>query len=159
MNLCIVLPVTVAALMLAGCSVAGSTSRSAGDDPKALFARMEEAIKASNEDLFREQWHAKGYTQNLVGGSGLAGSRVYTQGTHKKWFLKPDLSKTREVEGVVVVPADVWSWEQERAVDHVDVVIARDGGRLVVLGAGEDPEQVDALARRFAKGEPLAPPQ
>ena len=147
----------IASVVASGCG--GAEGSAAGAGPEPVFSRMEEAIRGSNASLFQAQWHPQGYAENLVGGSGLPGSRVYEQGARKKWYLKPELAKARTVEGVTIVPADVWSWERDRSVDRLDVAIVVDGGRPLVLGAGEDGSQVDALARRYAKREPLAPPK
>ena len=149
--------ISIITLTFAALMVVGSGESSPRDDLASLFTRMEEAIRGSNEAQFRETWHPPGYEANLVGGSGLSGSRVFAQGSRKKWYLKPDLSKARTVEGVTVVPCDVWSWEQNRSVDHVDVAVVRVGSSFLALGSREDPQQVDALARRFANGEPLEP--
>jgi hypothetical protein len=148
---------TLAAMLVTACG--GVLMNTSGSDIDAVFADMERAIRESDESLFKQHWHSEGYGTNLVGGSGLEGSRVYEQGARKKWYLKPEMDKVRTVEGVTFVPCDIWAWENERSVDHVDVAIATVDGTPTILGAGEEPEQVDALARRFAKGEALAPPK
>jgi len=138
----------------------------AQDDPrqaalKAVFADLEKGHREKAEDVFKARWHAEGYEKNLCGGSGLAGKGVYGQGTRKKWFLKPDLAKAKALEegAVVVVSCDVWAWEKEKAVDHVDLVLVKDKESYLVLGGGEKREDVDGLVSRWIKKEPLEAPK
>jgi hypothetical protein len=123
----------------------------------APFETMEKAIRDKDADAFKARWHAFGYEKNLVGGSGLAGKEVFDQGSRKKWFLKADLSKAKVLgEGAaVIVPCEVWAWEKGKAVDKVDLLLVQDKDAYVVLGGGEKREQVEALATRWLKKEPL----
>ncbi|HYF01639.1 MAG TPA: hypothetical protein VEJ18_22145 [Planctomycetota bacterium] len=145
-------------LMLAACFGAVQEDRL-----KALqdvFDAMEKALRGGDEAAFKARWSPEGYEKNLAGKSGLAGKAVFAQGTRKKWFLKPGLAKTRTLgEGAAfIVPCEVWGWEKERAVDQVEILLVPEGGRLLVLGGGEKGAEVQALADRFLKKEPLAPP-
>ncbi|MEO8705474.1 MAG: hypothetical protein ABI867_35915 [Kofleriaceae bacterium] len=124
----------------------------------APFAAMEKALRASDEPGFKARWYPDGYTKNLIGGSGISGASVYAQGSRKSWYLKPDLAKLTVLAGgaVAIVGCDIWSWDKERAVDHVDAVIVKIGNEYVMLGGGEKRAEVDALAKRWIAKKPLA---
>lgn len=125
----------------------------------ALFDNMKKAIETKDEALFKAQWHAEGFEKNLVGGSGLAGSAVFGQGSRKKWYLKADPKKAVAVgETASIVPCDVWAWEKEKAVDQVHILAVKEKDAWLVLGGGEKLDQVRALAERWLKKEPLPPP-
>ena len=121
--------------------------------PEVVFERMEKAIKANNEALFKAQWHPQGYDANLVGDSGLSGASVFEQATRKHWFIKPHLNKRRDYKDgtVYLFPCDVWKWWDSRRVDSVHAAVILKSRRWVVLGAGEELEEVEALVQRFLK--------
>lgn len=146
------------ALLGAGTMQDDAARRKALAEP---FGAMEKALKDKDEASFKARWHASGSGKNLVGGSGLAGAEVYDQGSRKKWFLKPDLEKARALaEGAaVIVPCEVWAWEKGKAVDRVDFLLVRDKEGYLALGGGEKRDQVEALASRWLKKEPLEPPK
>ena len=125
-----------------------------------LFASLEKGIREASEALFKAGWHPEGYTRNFVGGSGLAGFKVYNQGTRKHWFLRPDLKALKTVGrgAPFIVPCDIWSWEKNKAVDHVWAALIWHGKAWVILGAGEKLAEVEALAKRYQEKKPLAPP-
>jgi hypothetical protein len=127
----------------------------------AVFDAMEKSIRDKDEAAFKARWHAEAYEKNLVGGSGIPGKGVFGQGSRKKWFPKPDLTKAKVLEdgAAVILPCEIWSWEKEKAVDKVDFLLVKDKDGYLVLGGGEKREQVDALASRFLKKEPLDPPK
>ena len=124
---------------------------------------LEKAIKAKDETMFKEFWHSDGYQLNLVGSSGLSGKKVFEQGTSKSWFLKAHMTKLTQDgrAGMFIVPCDVWSWETEKVVDKVWVlpVWLEDQKKWVILGGGENLEQVLALSRRYLNKQPLEPPK
>ena len=160
--------ITVAALL---CLLCQETDKDKEREKmlKAPLDAMEKGIREGDEKLFKEQFHAEGYAKNLAGGSGLAGENVYKQGTRKKWFLKPDLAKAQVLGdgAAVIVPCEVWAWEKEKSVDQIELLLVKaevkDGEKTktvyVVLGGGEKRAQVEALANRFLKKEPLEPPK
>lgn len=142
----------------------GSLAMTEQDDARqkslqSAFDAMEKAIKDKDEAAFKARWTPDGFEKNFVGGSGLAGKAVFGQGSRKKWFLKPDLGQAKVLEegAAVIVPCQVWAWEKEKAVDKVDLLLIREKDAYVVLGGGEKRDQVDALASRFLKKEPLDP--
>lgn len=124
---------------------------------QAPFEAMEKAIKDKDEAPFKARWHAAGFEKNLVGGSGLAGKEVFSQGSRKKWFMKPDLAQAKPLgEGLaVIVPCEIFAWEKGRAVDKVDLLLVKEKDGYVVLGGGEKRAEVEALASRWLKKEPL----
>jgi hypothetical protein len=123
----------------------------------APFEAMEKAIRDKDEAGFKSRWHAQGFEKNLVGGSGLAGKEVFDQGSRKKWFMKPDLAQTKVLGdgAAVIVPCEIWAWEKGRAVDKVDLLLVKAKDAYVVLGGGEKRPEVEALASRWLKKEPL----
>jgi hypothetical protein len=146
------------ALAMAAASARASDPDTAG--MKRAFDALEKALRDGDEPAFERGWFPEGYRQNLVGGSGLPGRRVFKQGHRKGWVLRPDLSR---LEGTGrgapwIVPCDVWSHVKNRSVDHVDAALIWHDGRWVILGAGEKRAQVLALARRYLEKKPLAPP-
>jgi hypothetical protein len=128
---------------------------------QAPFDAMEKSIREMDETAFKSRWHAEGFEKNFVGGSGLAGKAVFGQGSRKKWFLKPDLTQAKILQegAAVIVPCLVWGWEKEKAVDKVNILLIKEKDGYLVLGGGEKREQVDALASRWLKKEPLDPPK
>lgn len=128
---------------------------------KQIFVDLEVALKAADEPGFKRRWHPLGYTKNLVGGSGLAGRQVYSQGTKKGWALRPEMKTLRGVTRGEpwILRCDVWSWDKRKAVDSVWAVVATHDGVGKVIGAGEVLDEVEALARRWADKKPLEPPK
>lgn len=122
-----------------------------------VFADMENGIRKSDEQLFKKHWTAEGYEKNLVGGSGMTGASVFRQGSNKKWFLKPDYSKTVKQGKVEIYQCEVYAWEQSRKVDEIFLAVSAD--EMKVLGGGENLEEVKKLAERFNAGESLEPPK
>jgi hypothetical protein len=155
------------ALALAGVLAATAFFAAPQDDDArkkaltAVFESLEKAIKDKDEAAFKSKWHPEAYEKNLVGGSGIPGKGVFGQGSRKKWFPKPDLSKATVLGdgAAVIIPCDIWAWEKEKAVDKVDFLLVKEKDGYLVLGGGEKREQVDALASRFLKKEPLDPPK
>ena len=153
----------------------GFAGQSAGADKerekmlKAPLDAMENAIRTSDETLFKAQWHVEGYAKNLVGSAGLSGEDVFKQGSPKKWFLKPDLTQAQVLGdgAAVIVPCAVWAWEKDKSVDKVRIVLVKTEVKIVdktktvylVLGGGEKPAPVEALANRFLRKEALEPPK
>ena len=126
---------------------------------KEIFDVLEKSLRTPDEAAFKAPWHPDAFEKNLVGGSGIPGKSVFGQGSRKKWFPKPDLSKAQAVGdgSAVIVPCEIWAWEKEKAVDKVDFLLVKEKDGWVVLGGGEKRAQVEALASRWQKKEPLAP--
>ncbi|TNE86338.1 MAG: hypothetical protein EP330_21590 [Deltaproteobacteria bacterium] len=125
----------------------------------APFHEMAEAIASRDIPRFKAAWHPEGWDHNLVGGSGLSGEAVAGQAKSEGWRLVPDPDTlAKHTEGPAwIVRAGVVAGDG-RQVDAVHAVLVSHGGRWVVLGAGENPEQVMALADRAVHGKPFAPP-
>jgi hypothetical protein len=143
--------------------LAARTARASDPDAAAMarvFAALEKAHRANDAAAFAARWHPEGFRKNLVGGSGTTGESAFRQGARKHWFLRPDLDKLAGGGrgGPWLVPCDVWSWDKEQAVDHVDALLVWHDGQWLVLGAGEKRAEVEALGRRWADKEPLEPP-
>lgn len=123
---------------------------------KKIFTDIDAALKAGDATAFKARWHAKGFDENLVGPSGLAGKKVLEQGHRKGWFLRPD-PKTLGGPGRAepwIIQCAVVRRKDDKAVDAVWAVFA-DGK---VFGAGEKKDEAMALARRVLNKKPLAPP-
>lgn len=127
----------------------------------AVFTRGDAALAAGDEAAYRATWLAASWSDNLVGGSGLPGQAVFSQGHRKGWFLKPDMDAMTGTERGApwIVPCDIWSREGAKAVDHVFAAVIWDQGAWIILGAGEDKAEVQALAARWLAKAPLAPPK
>lgn len=130
-------------------------------DLAAIFQTMEKGIREKDEAAFKGPWRDDAWEKNLVGRSGLSGKEVLAQGTRKKWFLKPDLTRMLSLgEGAaVLVPCEVWNWEREKAVDKVDILLVKEKDAWKILGGGEKRAQVEALANRWLQKEPLEAPK
>ncbi len=126
---------------------------------QAPFDAMEKAIRAGDEAAFRAAWHRAGYSENLVGGSGLPGQSVFKQGTRKRWYPKPDLEAAAKLGdgAAAIVPCKIWSWVNEEAKDAVDFLVVKHGGAWVLLGGGENRKEVEALAAKWLKKEIAEP--
>jgi hypothetical protein len=150
--------VTIFALVSARGTAAADEVKSTA--VQVLFDAIEKALRAADEPAFKAQWHPDGYDKNLVGGSGNTGASMFRQGSRKKWFPKPDLAKATTLASgdAVIVPCEIWSWDRNKAVDAVDALVVKVKGTYVMLGSGEKRAQVDALAERWLKKQPLAPP-
>jgi len=152
-------------LLITFCSLAAVCGTANADQIISIAARVpfdaiEKALKTADESAFKAQWHPEGYDKNLIGGSGNTGASMFRQGSHKKWFPRPDLAKMTTLASgdALIVPCEIWSWERNKAVDAVDALIVKIKGAYIVLGAGEKRAQVTALAERWIKHQPLAPP-
>ena len=140
------LAIGILLVFLTGSCFSGSTG-----DVKTVFSDMEKALKGKDEALFKKQWHPEGFEKNLVGGSGLSGAEIYQEGSAEGWYLKPDLSKTTNTGKASIVFCDVWSFEKNKSLDQVYVLVANKEEKPLVVGGGEDLNEVKALAERFAK--------
>ena len=127
---------------------------------KQIFADMEKALKAGDEDAFKKRWVPLAYEKNLVGSSGLSGKSTFEQGSRKGWFLKPDMQTLGGVSRGEpwIVRCDIWSWKKNKAVDAVWVVFATHRKVSKLIGSGENKKQVEDLARRWLHSKPLEPP-
>jgi hypothetical protein len=155
------------ALALAACLLAMllRAGEAHGSDPdtagmQRAFDALDKALRDGDETAFSRGWHPRGYAENLVGGSGLPGRKVFKQGHRKGWVLRPDLLR---LEGTGrgapwIVPCVVWSHVKNRSVDHVHAALIWHEKRWVILGAGEKKAQVQALAQRYLEKRPLPPP-
>jgi hypothetical protein len=141
-------------VLIAGLALLGCQSNSEEAGLETVFDSMQQALEQDDEDLFKRQWLAQGYQHNLVGGSGLAGADVFRQG-HGRWYLKPDMQAITHHDDVLVVRTDIWSIEKDKPVDEVYAAIGPQDGKLLLFGAGEDVEEVEALVSRYLSGEPL----
>jgi len=128
---------------------------------KRVFDKMQKALESKSEKLFKAQWHAVGYRENLVGGSGLAGYKVFKQGSRKGWYLKPDMSKLRSIPGQRgapwIIPSKIWSPKKKRAVDAIFAMLIYHKKKWVMLGGGEKLKEVEALGQRYVSKKPLPP--
>jgi len=154
-NLKIQLCILVSISLMAGLSLMGCQSNSQEATVESIFDKMEQALKNGDESLFKAQWHPEGYRNNLVGGSGLAGENVFSQG-NGEWFLKPDMQAVTERDGVRIIRTDIWSFEEDRAYDEVYTAVVQQDEKFLVLGAGEAIDEVEALVDRYLSGDPLA---
>lgn len=127
----------------------------------APIAEMRAAVEDRDIARYQAAWLPKGWSSNLVGGSGLSGEAAAGQAKADGWVFRADpatLARHTEAD-VWVVRCDVVTLEEAgKVLDSVFAAIARHDGRYVVYGAGEDLEQVTALAGRIAAGGKLAPP-
>lgn len=115
-----------AAAVVVLCAAASFADDQEAVSKKAPFEKMEKAVREADEKLFKAQWHAEGYEKNLVGGSGVSGAGVFKQGSRKKWYPKPDLAAAKAIsDDVLIVPCEIWSWEKEKSVDKVDMLLVR----------------------------------
>jgi hypothetical protein len=146
--------ISLACLLLAACGYLDGGGLTGVNN---VFADLENGIRKADEDLFKKHWTAEGYNQNLVGKSGLSGARVFEQGSRKKWFLKPDYSKTVKQGNVEIYQCEVYAWEKSKAVDEIFLAISTKDGK--VLGGGEDLSEVKNLADRFNSGDSLELPK
>lgn len=155
-----VLLIAAAAWLLEPPAASASDPDTAG--MQRAFDAMERALKAGEEAPFKAQWDPRGYDENLVGGSGLAGRAVFRQGTRKRWYLKPELAKLRSVPrhhgAPWIVPCEVWSRPKQRAVDAIFTLVIWNNKSWQILGGGERLEEVEALGQRYVAKKPLAPP-
>jgi hypothetical protein len=152
-NILILLLLCLFLLLASGCSDQTGTS---GGNMTTIFADMENGIKNMDENLFKKHWHPEGYSRNLVGGSGLAGNRVFEQGSRKKWYPRRTSGQTEKIGRVEIVSTEIYAWERDKKVDEIYFAIAENKGKLEILGGGEDLAEVKSLAERFNAGNSLA---
>lgn len=118
--------------------------------PQQLFQTMKIALEKKDQATFASQWDSRGYKSNLVGSSGLPGRAVFSQGSRKAWYLKPDFKKTTTVtKEILVLPCAIWSLKAKRAVDEVHAVIVLVKEKWLILGAGENKKEVLSLAQKY----------
>lgn len=129
------------------------------DALKDTFKRLEVAFRDKDVDLARREIDPRGWDKNLVGGSGAELSSLVAQGIRKGWYLRPNWKTYRTVGPAVIVSADVVQIEDARVSDKVDVVLVEGTeAHWRLLGAGEDAAQVELLAERVRRKQPLEPP-
>jgi predicted outer membrane repeat protein len=87
----------------------------------------------------------------LDGSGGLSGRQLFAQGSRKGWYLKPRLATAVDHVGAVIIPCDVWSDEQKRAVDEVYAAVVVENKQWLLLGAGEELAQVEAMVAHYLK--------
>lgn len=114
-----------------------------------IFKKMATALRNQDEPLFQSQWRSDGYNNNLVGSSGLSGQQLFVQGSRKGWYLKPRLAEAVDHAGAAIIPCDVWSDEQKRAVDEVYAAVVVENKQWLLLGAGEELAQVEAMVAHY----------
>lgn len=125
--------------------------------PLTPFDEMKAAFAERDMARFEAAWHPKGWSTNLVGSSGLSGQGMAGQIKREGWMLRPDESTLAKhtAADVYVVRCDVV--KDDKAIDSVYAALGQHEGKWVVVGAGENLEEVNALAERLAEGKPLAP--
>lgn len=124
----------------------------------ALFEALAQAFKSGDAKAAEALVDARGWSENLVGGSGQPFADSFREGAREKWFPRVihDGDVAEVSKAIIIVPADIVGADG-RLLDRVDVLIVRDGDQWKVLGAGERRAEVLALANRYKNGEPLAP--
>ena len=126
------------------------------------FAEMRQALQDRDLPRFKAAFHPKAWDENFVGSSGLSGDSLSSQAKSDGWVLRPDPATLAQHAGapVWVVRCDIVTLEDpDNVIDSVYAVVTTRKKGHVVLGTGEDLEQVNALALRAATGEELAPPE
>ncbi len=123
------------------------------------------AMKKADVELAGKLCDPRGYTTNLVGGSGNPLESLFAQGAKKGWHLVANFDQTKKLadDKGVILRTTVRNNDDNKILDEVYVLLIKttdvDGAtRWVALGAGEKLAQVEALAARFVEGKPLAPP-
>lgn len=121
-------------------------------------------MKSNDPALADKLCDPRGYHDNLVGGSGNPLASLFAQGGRKGWHLT-DIGTAKLLPGGkgAIVHASVRDNTSNASLDEVWLLLIKttdaDGAaRWLALGAGEELAQVDALATRFVRGLPLAPP-
>lgn len=123
------------------------------------FEIMDKALAARDVPAWKSAWHPEGWAENLVGPSGLAGSSAARQVKADGWRMVPTAApiSIEDSEHVWVVPVGIVA-PDGRTLDALFTVVEQHEQGARVVGAGENPEQVKALALRLVHGQPLAPP-
>lgn len=133
---------------------------------RAWFDAAEAAMKDGDAARFAALCDPRGLTDNLVGGSGNPLESIFEQGTRKGWRLAIDPHDLPYIlpgkKGVILRPVVV-SDGHAKPLDrlYLLLVTSKDAAGKTVyraLGAGEDRDEVHALARRYLTGAPLSPP-
>lgn len=124
------------------------------------FEIMDKALAARDVPAWKSAWHPQGWAENLVGPSGLAGSSAARQVKADGWRMVPT-SEPQSIAGsehVWVVAIGIVS-PDGRTLDALFAVVEQRDDAVHVVGAGEKPDEVHALAMRLVEGKPLAPPR
>jgi hypothetical protein len=114
-----------------------------------VFENMKHALMESDEEAFQTQWYSGGYQNNLVGGSGISGSGVYKQGSREKWYLKPVVNDIVQHTDAYIIPCKIWAWENEESLDFVYAAALKINEQWLIIGAGEDLNEVKAMIDKF----------
>lgn len=130
------------------------------------FSAASAIMRGDDVTRAAELCDARGYRDNLVGGSGNTLESIFRQGHDKGWHLALDFDDVRLLPGGkgAIAHALVRDNATRESLDALWVFLVPsptadgDGDRWVALGAGEKRAEVSALADRWRAGEPLAPP-
>lgn len=134
------------------------TERPAPDGAVAAVTALADAIRASDEAAAKAVVDARGWAENLVGGSGTKVADLFAQGARKRWAPKANWgSRAFFGDHAVMVTAALKGLDDERTADVVFALLVEVDGAWRLLGTGENEVEVRALGRRFQAGEPLAP--
>jgi hypothetical protein len=133
-------------------------------EAKAWFSSAREAMKAQDIERAAELCDPRGFSDNLVGGSGNDLASLFAQGGRKGWHLEPSYGLAKRLPGdkALIVMARIRANADDSVLDTVHLLLvlaAVDGGeeRWLALGAGEERPEVQALAERYLAKAPLAP--
>lgn len=130
------------------------------------FSAATSAMKLKDMTRAEALSDARGFRDNLVGGSGTTLESTFQQGAKKGWHLAPDFDDVRHLPGGrgVIAHAFVRDNASGESLDALWILLiprAADGageGGWVALGAGEKRAEVQALADRLLADQPLGPP-
>jgi hypothetical protein len=130
----------------------------------AWIAASVEAMKQQDRERAAALCDPRGYSDNLVGGSGTSLERLFSQGAKKRWHLRIDNATPPRTIGKnmgYIVHAFVVDNDSDERLDALYLLLVTreaGGSHHLALGAGEELAQVEALVSRYLTGVPLAPP-
>lgn len=128
---------------------------------RVVIERFSAALRSGDTGEARAQCDPRGWDKNLVGGSGSELASFVAESIRKRHYPRVKPGAWRRVGKAVIMTAEIFQADDGIARDRVEFVLVEvpgEYGHWLIIGAGTDTGQIQALAERVRDDEPLAPP-
>ena len=126
-----------------------------------VIDRFGAALRNGDMEVSRALCDTRGWDTNLVGSSGSTLASFVEKSIRTRRLPRVVPGAWRRVGKAVIMTVDLVQADDGLAPDRVELVLVEvpgEYGRWLILGAGGDPAQVQALAERVRDNQRLAPP-
>lgn len=126
----------------------------------AWFGDARSAMADGKPDRARALCDERGFADNLGGSNGTSLASLFAQGHRKRWHLQLDAKAVHAgpKRSYIAFAHVVDNTDPGKRLDSLYVLFVPSAAHgYLALGASENKDEVEALARRWANGEALAP--